>query len=175
MGSVWISEQLKEHGHEVIVANAAALHAISRNHLQSDRIIPEKLARLRTSRSKDPTSDHTSDGRTTTSLTVKASSLWFDSGSLYALRSLHAVSASPFFESTLCGIVLSSVGSATSCLTSTGSEMLGPSLLKRPFIVQGRNLRNSIMKRLSCGIFHRWVVRLNPIDQPQNSKISLFL
>jgi hypothetical protein len=72
---------------------------------------------------------------------------WFDSGSLDALRSVHAVRASPFFESTLCGIVLSSVSSATSCLTSTGSEMLGPSLRKRPFIVQGRNLRNSIMQR----------------------------
>ena len=29
--SIWISEQLKEYGHEVIVANVTELHAISRN------------------------------------------------------------------------------------------------------------------------------------------------
>src|SRR5216683_5063624 len=33
--SIWISEQLKEYGHEVIVANAE-LHAISRNDRKSD-------------------------------------------------------------------------------------------------------------------------------------------
>src|SRR6266851_344418 len=42
--SIWISEQLKEYGHEVIVANAE-LHAISRNDRKSDRTDAEKLAR----------------------------------------------------------------------------------------------------------------------------------
>jgi transposase len=43
--SIWISEQLKEYGHEVIVANVTELHAISRNDSKSDRTDAEKLAR----------------------------------------------------------------------------------------------------------------------------------
>jgi transposase len=43
--SIWISEQLKEYGHEVIVANVTELHAISRNDRKSDRTDAEKLAR----------------------------------------------------------------------------------------------------------------------------------
>jgi transposase len=43
--SIWISEQLKKYGHEVIVANVTELHAISRNDSKSDRTDAEKLAR----------------------------------------------------------------------------------------------------------------------------------
>jgi len=43
--SIWISEQLKEFGHEVIVANVRELHAICRNDRKSDRVDAEKLAR----------------------------------------------------------------------------------------------------------------------------------
>jgi transposase len=43
--SIWISERLKEYGHEVIVANITELHAISRNDRKSDRTDAEKLAR----------------------------------------------------------------------------------------------------------------------------------
>ena len=43
--SIWISEQLKEYGHEVIVANVTELHAISWNDRKSDRTDAEKLAR----------------------------------------------------------------------------------------------------------------------------------
>jgi transposase len=43
--SIWISEQLKEYGHEVIVANVTELHAIGRNDSKSDRTDAEKLAR----------------------------------------------------------------------------------------------------------------------------------
>ena len=43
--SIWISEQLKEYGHEVIVSNVTELHAISRNDRKSDRTDAEKLAR----------------------------------------------------------------------------------------------------------------------------------
>jgi transposase len=43
--SIWISERLKEYGHEVIVANVTELHAISRNDSKSDRTDAEKLAR----------------------------------------------------------------------------------------------------------------------------------
>jgi transposase len=43
--SIWISEQLKEYGHEVIVANITELHSISRNDSKSDRTDAEKLAR----------------------------------------------------------------------------------------------------------------------------------
>jgi hypothetical protein len=43
--SVWISEQLKEYGHEVIVANVTELHSISRNDSKSDLTDAEKLAR----------------------------------------------------------------------------------------------------------------------------------
>jgi transposase len=43
--SIWISEQLREYGHEVIVANVTELHAISRNDSKSDRTDAEKLAR----------------------------------------------------------------------------------------------------------------------------------
>jgi len=43
--SIWISEQLREFGHEVIVANVRELHAICRNDRKSDRVDAEKLAR----------------------------------------------------------------------------------------------------------------------------------
>jgi len=43
--SLWISEQLKEFGHEVIVANVRELRAICRNDRKSDRVDAEKLAR----------------------------------------------------------------------------------------------------------------------------------
>jgi transposase len=43
--SIWVSEQLKEYGHEVIVANVTELHSISRNDSKSDRTDAEKLAR----------------------------------------------------------------------------------------------------------------------------------
>jgi transposase len=41
--SIWISEQLKEYGHEVIVANVTELHAISRNDSKSDRTMLKSL------------------------------------------------------------------------------------------------------------------------------------
>jgi len=43
--SIWISEKLKELGHEVIVANVRELRAICRNDRKSDRVDAEKLAR----------------------------------------------------------------------------------------------------------------------------------
>ncbi len=43
--SIWTSEQLRELGHEVIVANVRELHAICRNDRKSDRVDAEKLAR----------------------------------------------------------------------------------------------------------------------------------
>jgi transposase len=43
--SIWISEQLQELGHEVIVANVRELRAISHSDRKSDQIDAEKLAR----------------------------------------------------------------------------------------------------------------------------------
>lgn len=43
--SIWINEQLREFGHEVIVANVRELRAICRNDRKSDRVDAEKLAR----------------------------------------------------------------------------------------------------------------------------------
>jgi transposase len=44
--SIWISEQLQELGHEVIVANVRELRAISHNDRKSDQVDAEKLARF---------------------------------------------------------------------------------------------------------------------------------
>ena len=43
--SIWISEQLKEMGHDVIVANVRELRAISHSDRKSDQVDAEKLAR----------------------------------------------------------------------------------------------------------------------------------
>jgi hypothetical protein len=43
--SIWISEQLQDVGHDVIVANVRELRAISHNDRKSDQIDAEKLAR----------------------------------------------------------------------------------------------------------------------------------
>ncbi|MFY9935641.1 MAG: IS110 family transposase, partial [Silvibacterium sp.] len=43
--SIWISEQLRELGHEVIVANVRELRAISHSDRKSDQVDAEKLAR----------------------------------------------------------------------------------------------------------------------------------
>jgi transposase len=43
--SIWISEQLEQLGHEVIVANVRELRAISHSDLKSDDVDAEKLAR----------------------------------------------------------------------------------------------------------------------------------
>ena len=43
--SIWMSEQLREFGHEVLVANVTELHAIVRNINKSDQVDAEKLAR----------------------------------------------------------------------------------------------------------------------------------
>jgi transposase len=43
--SIWISEQLRELGHEVIVANVRELRAISQSDRKSDQVDAEKLAR----------------------------------------------------------------------------------------------------------------------------------
>ena len=45
MHSIWISEQLQELGHEVIVANVRQLRAISHSDRKSDKVDSEKLAR----------------------------------------------------------------------------------------------------------------------------------
>ena len=44
--SIWISEQLRELGHEVIVANVRELRAISHSDRKSDQVDAEKLARF---------------------------------------------------------------------------------------------------------------------------------
>lgn len=44
--SIWISEQLQELGHEVIVANVRELRAISHSDRKSDQVDAEKLARF---------------------------------------------------------------------------------------------------------------------------------
>ena len=41
--SIWISEQLEELGHEVIVANVRELRAISHSDRKSDKVDAEKL------------------------------------------------------------------------------------------------------------------------------------
>jgi transposase len=43
--SIWVSEQLREMGHEVIVANVRELRAISHSDRKSDRVDAEKIAR----------------------------------------------------------------------------------------------------------------------------------
>jgi transposase len=43
--SIWVSEQLQELGHEVIVANIRELRAISHSDRKSDQVDAEKLAR----------------------------------------------------------------------------------------------------------------------------------
>ena len=43
--SIWISEQLQELGHEVMVANVRELRAISHSDRKSDQVDAEKLAR----------------------------------------------------------------------------------------------------------------------------------
>ena len=43
--SIWVSQQLQEYGHEVLVANVTELHAIVRNISKSDQVDAEKLAR----------------------------------------------------------------------------------------------------------------------------------
>jgi transposase len=43
--SIWMSEQLRGYGHEVIVANVQELQAISRSDRKSDRVDAQKLAR----------------------------------------------------------------------------------------------------------------------------------
>jgi transposase len=43
--SIWISKQLRELGHEVIVANVRELRAISHSDRKNDQIAAEKLAR----------------------------------------------------------------------------------------------------------------------------------
>src|ERR1700730_13494428 len=43
--SIWVSEQLREMGHEVIVANVRELRAISHSNRKSDTVDAEKIAR----------------------------------------------------------------------------------------------------------------------------------
>jgi transposase len=43
--SIWITEQIEELGHEVIVANVRELRAISHSDQKSDKVDAEKLAR----------------------------------------------------------------------------------------------------------------------------------
>src|ERR1700754_3978433 len=43
--SIWISEQIRDLGHEVIVANVRELRAISHSDRKSDAVAAEKLAR----------------------------------------------------------------------------------------------------------------------------------
>ena len=52
--SIWISEQLQELGHEVIVANVRELRAISHSDRKSDQVDAEKLARFCAARSENP-------------------------------------------------------------------------------------------------------------------------
>src|ERR1700761_5352336 len=44
--SIWVSQQLQEMGHEVIVANVRELRAISHSDRKSDQVDAEKLARF---------------------------------------------------------------------------------------------------------------------------------
>jgi transposase len=43
--SIWVSEQIRELGHEVIVANVSELRAISHSDRKSDKVDAEKVAR----------------------------------------------------------------------------------------------------------------------------------
>jgi transposase len=43
--SIWVSEQIKELGHEVIVGNVRELRAISHSDRKSDKVDAEKIAR----------------------------------------------------------------------------------------------------------------------------------
>jgi transposase len=43
--SIWVSEQLRQYGHEVLVANVVDLRALSRSDRKCDRVDAEKLAR----------------------------------------------------------------------------------------------------------------------------------
>lgn len=43
--SLWMSEQLRQYGHEVLVAHASELPTISRSDRKCDRVDAEKLAR----------------------------------------------------------------------------------------------------------------------------------
>ena len=43
--SIWVSEQLRDMGHEVIVANVRELRAISHSDRKSDKVDAEKIAR----------------------------------------------------------------------------------------------------------------------------------
>jgi transposase len=63
--SIWISEQLEELGHEVIVANVRELRAISHSDRKSDQVDAEKLARY--ARLKILRPNRPSHGRATTS------------------------------------------------------------------------------------------------------------
>src|SRR5690348_15966511 len=54
--SIWISEQLQELGHEVIVANVRELRAISHIDRKSDHADAEKLARYARRDQEDPAS-----------------------------------------------------------------------------------------------------------------------
>jgi transposase len=52
--SIWISEQLQDLGHEVIVANVRELRAISHSDRKRDQVDDEKLARYPRRRLFDP-------------------------------------------------------------------------------------------------------------------------
>jgi len=67
--SIWISEQLQELGHEVIVANVRELRAISHSDRKSDPVDAEKLARYARLDPKIP-SDCPSYGRSAGSTDV---------------------------------------------------------------------------------------------------------
>ena len=43
--SIWVSEQLRELGHEVIVANVREVRSISHSNRKSDTVDAEKIAR----------------------------------------------------------------------------------------------------------------------------------
>ena len=60
--SIWVSEQLRELGHEVIVANVRELRAISHSDRKSDTVDAEKIARYARARSRDPATDLPSHG-----------------------------------------------------------------------------------------------------------------
>jgi len=53
--SIWVSEQLRELGHEVIVANVRELRAISHSDRKSDQVDAEELARFARLDSTHPT------------------------------------------------------------------------------------------------------------------------
>jgi transposase len=61
--SIWVSEQLREMGHEVIVANVRELRAISHSDRKSDTVDAEKIARYASARCEDPATDLSSHGR----------------------------------------------------------------------------------------------------------------